>query len=476
MEWGSGLLQRLRRAAEREGGLTEVIGQQVALGDGDANRDFVVPGEGARSVERLEGLNGFQPAPTLERRARACKRGLDSRRGHPGSIQNGRSYTSRVPQEFEAHGVSDAGPRPTNEDACLVDAAGGLFVVADGMGGHNAGEVASALAVSTIASAIGASPVREASTLEDAVRRANGRILEAAAENADYAGMGTTVSAVLVEDGHAALVNVGDSRVYLLRDGRLEQLTRDDSWVRQLVDDGAPLSADDVQRHPMRHVLTEVVGVRPDLLPRVAVHELKTGDVLLISSDGLHGVLSADDLQAGLQTQAAAGAIAEQSGTAGRRRWDHRQRYGARRASASMTGASADGSAVRQPHVDRAAARPIQRLEVAERLRGLEDAERKPLTGNGQVVAAIGGNHHEHAGIGSALVQLPRGVQIPWTEPGGGRHACCVRQRRARLVESRCPGRIVRRNVGQKGEIVTWANGVEQGSRVGCCRLPSQRR
>ena len=249
-----------------------------------------------------------------------------------------------MPQEFEAHGVTDAGPRPTNEDACLVDAAGGLFVVADGMGGHNAGEVASALAVSTIASAIGASPVREASTLEDAVRRANGRILEAAAENADYAGMGTTVSAVLVEDGHAALVNVGDSRVYLLRDGRLEQLTRDDSWVRQLVDDGAPLSADDVQRHPMRHVLTEVVGVRPDLLPRVAVHEIKGGDVLLISSDGLHGVLSADDLQAGLQTQGGCRRHRRASGTAGRRRRDHRQRYGAGRASASMTGASAAGS------------------------------------------------------------------------------------------------------------------------------------
>src|SRR5688572_32830775 len=118
------------------------------------------------------------------------------------------------------------------------------------MGGHNAGEVASALAVSTIAGAIATSEVREAAALEDAVRRANGRILEAAAENADFAGMGTTVSAVLVEDGHAALVNVGDSRVYLLRDGRLEQLTRDDSWVRQLVDDGAPLTADDVQRHP----------------------------------------------------------------------------------------------------------------------------------------------------------------------------------------------------------------------------------
>jgi protein phosphatase len=217
-----------------------------------------------------------------------------------------------VRQTIEAHGVTDAGPRPTNEDACLVDLGTGLFVVADGMGGHNAGEVASALAISTIAGAIATSEVREAGALENAVRRANGRILKAASENADYAGMGTTVSAVLVEDGHASLVNVGDSRVYLLRDGRLEQLTRDDSWVRQLVDEGAPLSDDDIQRHPMRHVLTEVVGVRPDLLPKVAVHDLKSGDVLLLASDGLHGVLSADDLQTGLQAQATPGAIAEQ--------------------------------------------------------------------------------------------------------------------------------------------------------------------
>ena len=213
---------------------------------------------------------------------------------------------------IEAHGVTDAGPRPTNEDSCLVDLGTGLFVVADGMGGHNAGEVASALAVSTIAGAIATSGVREAAALEDAVRRANGRILEAASENANYAGMGTTVSAVLVEDGQASLVNVGDSRVYLLRDGRLEQLTRDDSWVRQLVDDGAPLSDDDIQKHPMRHVLTEVVGVRPDLLPKVAVHDIRSGDVLLLASDGLHGVLSAGDLQTGLQAQETPGVIAEQ--------------------------------------------------------------------------------------------------------------------------------------------------------------------
>ena len=223
--------------------------------------------------------------------------------------------------------------------------AGGLFVVADGMGGHNAGEVASALAVSTIASAIGASPVREASTLEDAVRRANGRILEAACRERGLRRDGDHgVGACSSRTATPSLVNVGDSRVYLLRDGRLEQLTRDDSWVRQLVDDGAPLSADDIQRHPMRHVLTEVVGVRPDLLPTVAVHDIKSGDVLLLASDGLHGVLSADDLQAGLQTQATPPASSRSSWSGGRSPRRHRQRHRAGRASASMTAASAAGS------------------------------------------------------------------------------------------------------------------------------------
>ena len=158
--------------------------------------------------------------------------------------------------------------QPTRMPAWWI-AAPGLFVVADGMGGHNAGEVASALAVSTIAGAIGTSPGARS-------RDARGR--RAARERPDPGSglrerrttpaWGPRCRRCSSRTATRALVNVGDSRVYLLRDGRLEQLTRDDSWVRQLLDDGVPLSDDDIQRHPMRHVLTEVVGVRPDLLPK----------------------------------------------------------------------------------------------------------------------------------------------------------------------------------------------------------------
>ena len=208
-----------------------------------------------------------------------------------------------MPLVQDAAGATDAGPRATNEDACLVDRAGGLFVVADGMGGHNAGEVASALAVTTIAETVGARTQPADRLLEAAVRRANARILEEASRHPDCAGMGTTVTVLFVGGPQATLVNVGDSRAYLLRRGRLEQLTRDDSWVRQLQDDGVLLSEADIQRHPMRHVLTEVVGVRPDLLPRAASVALHDGDLVLLASDGLHGALADTELLSTLSAE-----------------------------------------------------------------------------------------------------------------------------------------------------------------------------
>jgi len=262
-------------------------------------------------MQRLEGLDGLESTSTFQGRAGARQCGVNSRRGHGGSIPNGR-YTFGVIGPLEAYGATDAGPRSTNEDACLVDAPAGLFVVADGMGGHNAGEVASAMAVKEIARIVAEARQRGADVLADAVRAANARILAEANERPECAGMGTTVTAILVDGNRASVVSVGDSRLYLLRAGRLEQLTRDDSWVRQLEDDGSPLSPEDLQRHPMRHVLTEVVGVRPDLEAAVTVEDLRTGDVLLLSSDGLHGVLPAEDLAAELRATASAGVLAEQ--------------------------------------------------------------------------------------------------------------------------------------------------------------------
>src|SRR4029453_3092028 len=136
--------------------------------------------------------------------------------------------------------------RSTNEDAWLVDLDLGLLVVADGMGGHNAGEVASALAVKVIREVFESSgtPPSEA-LLSRAVDVANERILAAAGEQPEFSGMGTTVVAVLIIEERAFYTSVGDSRVYLWRGGRLTQLTRDDSWLAETLN-GASEAAQDI--------------------------------------------------------------------------------------------------------------------------------------------------------------------------------------------------------------------------------------
>ena len=186
-----------------------------------------------------------------------------------------------------AYGVTHTGRRKTNEDAMLVDVELGLFVVADGMGGHNAGEVASTIAVSALRDFFATEAPRTEHALADGLALANDQVL-AASGRPEYAGMGTTVVAACVTDDQVLFGNVGDSRIYLWRDGRLTQLTQDDSWVSRVLGEAA-LSEDDVQRHPMRHVLTKVVGLRADMEPSVGVNTFGPGDALLLCSDGLHG-------------------------------------------------------------------------------------------------------------------------------------------------------------------------------------------
>lgn len=190
-----------------------------------------------------------------------------------------------------ASGVTHQGRRSTNEDAWLVDLDLGLLVVADGMGGHNAGEVASALAVKAIRDVFQSDGnPHSQSLLVRAVQVANQEILNAAAEQPAHSGMGTTVVAVMIVDEHAYYTSVGDSRVYLWRNGRLTQLTRDDSWLAETLD-GEAEHAQDIGSHPMRHVLTKVVGLRPELEPTVSECPLGIGDALLLCSDGVHGAV-----------------------------------------------------------------------------------------------------------------------------------------------------------------------------------------
>lgn len=189
-----------------------------------------------------------------------------------------------------AHGVTHPGRRPTNEDSMLVDSGRGLFIVADGMGGHNAGEVASELAVRTIGEFLGDVGVDGRIHLDQAIKAANEEILAAAAGQSDYTGMGTTVVAALLTSEHAYFGNVGDSRAYLWRSGGLTRLTRDDSWLSAAMEGAGEASA--IEHHPMKHVLTKVVGLRPELQPIVAEFEFQTGDVLLLCTDGVHGAVA----------------------------------------------------------------------------------------------------------------------------------------------------------------------------------------
>jgi protein phosphatase len=195
--------------------------------------------------------------------------------------------------------------RGTNEDSFCARPDLGLFVVADGMGGHAAGEVASRLAIEEIAAALDATaggpdvsrvavdPVLGAggSRLREAFRRANRRLAAAAAENGTLRGMATTASAVLVSgSGAAAIAHIGDTRVYLAREGRVERLTDDHSWVAEQVRAGT-LDHDAAERHPWRNVVTRALSGGEDPLVDHRTVGLQPGDRLLICTDGLHGVV-----------------------------------------------------------------------------------------------------------------------------------------------------------------------------------------
>jgi protein phosphatase len=189
-----------------------------------------------------------------------------------------------------AHGVTHSGRRRINEDSMLVDPALGLFVVADGMGGHNAGEVASAIAVRAFREFIIQADATTEGTLAEGFSLANEEVMNAAATDPGYVGMGTTVVAAVVRDDRLLFGSVGDSRIYVWRRGTLTQLTRDDSWVSRVIPHEV-VTAEEAQRHPMRHVLTKVVGLREDMEPSVGARPFARGDVLVLCSDGLHGAV-----------------------------------------------------------------------------------------------------------------------------------------------------------------------------------------
>jgi protein phosphatase len=208
-----------------------------------------------------------------------------------------------VPSVLRAYGLTDKGPvRPGNEDCFAIDDDVPLLVVADGMGGHNAGEVAARIAVDTIVERcreadrqrpFGFDPglSEGGNLLRTSVHIANTRVLEAASSSEGCSGMGTTIVAAIVKHGHLSVAHVGDSRFYLFNEGRLRLLTRDDSWMAGMLTENPQADPAMYQHHPMRHALTNVVGAEPRIEVHILEEALPAGSVLLLTTDGVHGVL-----------------------------------------------------------------------------------------------------------------------------------------------------------------------------------------
>jgi serine/threonine protein phosphatase PrpC len=210
---------------------------------------------------------------------------------------------------IQVSGRSDVGRRrKLNEDSVVVAEDVGFFAVCDGMGGHNAGEVASGMAAETLAQfmrtshatafeqvawtyGVDAALSRDGNRIRTAIKLGNEKVFEAANASEECAGMGTTVVASLVSGDVLTVGWAGDSRCYLLRDGKLTQLTRDDSWVSAAASEGI-LSADEIERHPLRNIITKAIGAREVIDVDIIEETLRPNDVVLLCTDGLHAMIS----------------------------------------------------------------------------------------------------------------------------------------------------------------------------------------
>lgn len=190
--------------------------------------------------------------------------------------------------------------RERNEDALLQRPPRGVVAVADGMGGHAAGDIASRIAVDVVDDRTAHLPEDGiAEYLRETVRAAHGAILKAAEADPALEGMGTTLTTLYIDPDHPAglVAHVGDSRAYRWRNGALEQLTRDDTWVQQQVEEGL-LSPDQARGHPFSAMLTSALGIpAADLDVQIIDVDPRPGDVILLCSDGLTAELSDDDLR-----------------------------------------------------------------------------------------------------------------------------------------------------------------------------------
>lgn len=192
--------------------------------------------------------------------------------------------------------VSDIGTMRENNEDSLAVFPPEMYAVADGMGGHSGGEVASRLAVQTLQRQLVAIPMGE-EDLRQAILAANEAIFERARSHREYEGMGTTLTLLHLEKGMAHWAHVGDSRLYLFRGGFLRQITRDHSLVEDLVEQGS-ITREEARTHPQRNIITRAVGIERDLAVDTGTFPLRYGDSLLLCSDGLTSAATDEEIAA----------------------------------------------------------------------------------------------------------------------------------------------------------------------------------
>lgn len=186
--------------------------------------------------------------------------------------------------------------RRQNEDAAWFDEACGVFAVADGMGGHLAGEVASGMAIDAVKAMAKKNAAASISVMRSAVLDAHEAIVRHAKKNPACAGMGTTLS-VMWRGGHYMYIaHVGDSRIYRMRGGALERITQDHSLVEELVRAGI-ITQEEARTHPRRNIITRALGTQGDNMPDLLAADRKPGDLWLLCSDGLSGMISDEEIE-----------------------------------------------------------------------------------------------------------------------------------------------------------------------------------
>jgi len=218
-------------------------------------------------------------------------------------------------QVLEIASCTDPGMvRSHNEDSIAADAANGLVVLADGMGGYNAGEVASGMATTVIVTemqqtlqnvqpyAIDEKTNKEigARLVREQVLKANSSIYQAAQSQPQYAGMGTTLVVALFYDNRVLVAHLGDSRLYLLRDGKFKQVTRDHSLLQEQIDSGL-ITPEQAKKAQHKNLVTKALGIDPSVEPEIHEYPTQVGDIYLLCSDGLCDMVDDDDIGMTLQ-------------------------------------------------------------------------------------------------------------------------------------------------------------------------------